>query len=291
MVGLAAVSTLFAIGNTILSVRVGQSFAHDVRLALRAKVQTFSFADLDRFCTGQLIVRSTSDVGAVGMIVGMSLRILTRAPVWIVGSIVLLVLTSPQLAWILVGLVPVILAVIAVFLSRGRPMFLSVQNQLDRLNTVLQENLAGVRVVKAFVREDHEAGRFERENEALMRRTIGVVSFFAVLAPTMVLSVNLGVLGVIWLGGRAALGGTLTVGQVVACLSYLVYALFPMVLIAGMMGPLSSAEASASRILEVLDTEPTVQETRWPRPWPAGKGGTRVVFEDVWFAYDGEPVR
>lgn len=291
MIGLALASTLFAIANTVLSVRVGQSFAHDVRHALMRKVQTFSFADLDKFRTGQLIVRSTSDVALVEMIVAMSLRILTRAPVWMVGSVVLLVLTSPRLAWILVGFIPALAVLMAVFLSRGRPMFTGVQSQLDRLNTVLQENLAGVRVVKAFVRDGHEARRFDRENEALMRRQISVMTFFAVLAPTMTLLVNLGVVGVIWLGGRAALGGELTVGQVVASVNYLTYALFPMMLIAAMMGPLSAAEASASRILEVLDAEPSVREQPGAKAWTASSPrGARVAFEDVWFSYNGEPV-
>ncbi len=291
MIGLAVLSTLFAIANTVLSVRVGQSFAHDVRNALMGKVQTFSFADLDKFRTGQLIVRSTSDVGMVEMVVAMSLRILTRAPVWMVGSVVLLVLTSPRLAWILVGFIPVIAVIMAIFLSRGRSMFTAVQGQLDRLNTVLQENLAGVRVVKAFVREEHEARRFDRENEALMRRQIGVMTFFAVLAPTMTLLVNLGVVGVIGLGGWAAIGGELTVGQVVASVNYLTYALFPMMLIAGMMGPLSAAEASASRILEVLDAEPSVRERPGAKAWkPSSSRGARVAFEDVWFSYNGEPV-
>ncbi|MCX7750565.1 MAG: ABC transporter ATP-binding protein/permease [Candidatus Bipolaricaulota bacterium] len=291
MIGLAALSTVFAIANTILSVRVGQSFAHDVRNALMRKVQTFSFADLDRFRTGQLLVRSTSDVALVEMIVAMSLRILTRAPVWMVGSMVLLVLTSPRLAWILLAFFPVLALLIGVFLSRGRERFGEVQRQLDRLNTVLQENLAGVRVVKAFVREGREAERFEAENVGLMRRQIGVMTFFAVLAPTMTLLVNLGVVGVIWLGGRAAIGGELTVGQVVASVNYLTYALFPMMLIAGMMGPLSAAEASASRILEVLDTEPAVKEKPGARTWkPSSPQGARVAFEEVFFSYNGEPV-
>lgn len=291
MIGLAVLSTLFAIANTILSVRVGQSFAHDVRNALMGKVQTFSFADLDKFRTGQLIVRSTSDVSMVEMVVAMSLRILTRAPVWMVGSIVLLVLTSRELAWILVGFIPVVAVLMGLFLSRGRPMFMAVQKQLDRLNTVLQENLAGVRVVRAFVREKDEARRFGQENEALMRRQLEVMTFFAVLGPTMTLLVNLGVVAVIGVGGGAAIRGTLTVGQVVASVNYLTYALFPMMLIAAMMGPLSAAVASASRIVEVLDAETPVKEKPGARPWRASSArGARVAFEDVEFSYDGEPV-
>ncbi len=289
MIGAAVLSTLFAVANTILSVRVGQGFAHDVRSAVMRRVQTFSFANLDRLQTGQLIVRTTSDVHMVEMIVAMSLRILTRAPVWVLGSIVLLVLTSRSLAWMLAAFVPVIVVLVAVSVRRARPMFLGVQKQLDRLNTVLQENLAGVRVVKAFVREGHEAARFDRENEALMRKNIQVMTFFAVIGPTMTLLVNLGVVGAVWLGGRAAIGGTMTVGQVVASINYLTMALFPMMLIAMMMGPLSAAEASASRILEVLDTTPEVGERPRAQPWPtAGRRGARVAFEDVTFAYDGD---
>lgn len=291
MIGAALLSTLFAIANTILSVRVGQGFAHDVRSAVMRKVQTFSFGNLDRLQTGQLIVRTTSDVSMVEMIVAMSLRILTRAPVWVLGSIVLLVLTSRQLAWMLAAFVPVIVLLVVIFVGRARPMFLAVQKQLDRLNTVLQENLAGVRVVKAFVRERHEAARFDRENVALMRKNIEVMTFFAVIGPTMTLLVNLGVVGALWLGGRAAIGGTMTVGQVVASVNYLTMALFPMMLIAMMMGPLSAAEASASRIREVLETEPEVRERPGARPWPtAERRGARVTFEDVSFSYNGEPV-
>ncbi|MEW6217728.1 MAG: ABC transporter permease, partial [Candidatus Bipolaricaulota bacterium] len=289
MIGAAVLSTLFAVANTILSVRVGQGFAHDVRSAVMRRVQTFSFANLDRLQTGQLIVRTTSDVHMVEMIVAMSLRILTRAPVWVLGSIVLLVLTSRSLAWMLAAFVPVIVVLVVVSVRRARPMFLGVQKQLDRLNTVLQENLAGVRVVKAFVREGHEAARFDRENEALMRKNIQVMTFFAVIGPTMTLLVNLGVVGAVWLGGRAAIGGTMTVGQVVASINYLTMALFPMMLIAMMMGPLSAAEASASRILEVLDTTPEVGERPRAQPWPtAGRRGARVAFEGVTFAYDGD---
>jgi ATP-binding cassette subfamily B protein len=291
MIGAAVLSTLFAIANTILSVRVGQAFAYDVRRALVQKVQSLSFGNLDRFQTGQLLVRTTSDVAMVEMIVAMSLRILTRAPLWVLGSIVLLVLTSRSLAWMLAGFVPVIVLLVVLFVSRGRPMFLAVQKQLDRLNTVLQENLAGARVVKAFVREGHEATRFDRENEALMRKSIGVMSFFAVIGPTMLLLVNLGMVGAVWLGGQAVIGEAMTVGQVVASVNYLTMALFPMVLIAMMMGPLSAADASASRILEVLDTTPQVEERPAARPWPVGgRRGARVAFEDVTFAYDGEPV-
>ncbi|MBC7093717.1 ABC transporter ATP-binding protein [Candidatus Bipolaricaulota bacterium] len=292
MIGAAVVSTLFAIANTVLAVRVGQGFAADVRRALVRKVQTFSFGNLDRIQTGQLLVRTTSDVNMVETIVFMALRILTRAPVWAVGSIVMLVLTNRGLAAILAAFIPVIVFLVWLFLSRARPMFLAVQRQLDRLNAVLQENLSGVRLVKAFVRERHEAGRFDQANEALMMKNIQVMTFLAVLAPSMTLVVNLGVVGVVWFGGRTAIAGAITVGQVVASINYLTYALFPMLLLAGMMGPLSAADASASRILEVLDSVPDVQERPGAKardPSGGAPPGARVAFEGVWFSYHGDP--
>ncbi len=294
MIGLAVLSTLFALANTFLSVRVSQRVAADIRAALFRKVQTFSFGNLDKFKTGQLMVRTVSDVNLVETVVAMSLRILTRAPIWAVGSMVLLVVTSRSLAWILAAFVPLIVGLVVVFFGRGRAMFMAIQRQLDRLNSVLQENLAGVRVVKAFVREDHERTRFGTENEAYMARNIRAMTFFALLGPTFTLMVNLGVIGVLWLGGRGVAAGNMTVGQVVASLNYVTYALFPLLLISGMLGMVSAAEASASRILEVLDLPPDVEDKpkRQSLP-PSPHFGLQVVFENVHFSYNrdgGEPV-
>ncbi len=294
MIGLAVLSTLFALANTFLSVRVSQRVAADIRAALFRKVQTFSFGNLDKFKTGQLMVRTVSDVNLVETVVAMSLRILTRAPIWAVGSMVLLVVTSRSLAWILAAFVPLIVGLVVVFFGRGRAMFMAIQRQLDRLNSVLQENLAGVRVVKAFVREDHERARFGTENEAYMARNIRAMTFFALLGPTFTLMVNLGVIGVLWLGGRGVAAGNMTVGQVVASLNYVTYALFPLLLISGMLGMVSAAEASASRILEVLDLPPDVEDKpkRQSLP-PSPHFGLQVVFENVHFSYNrdgGEPV-
>jgi len=283
MVGAAALSAIFAVANSVLSVRVGQSFAADVREALFMKVQSFAPAELDRFPTGQLLVRSTSDVRMVEMVVAMSLRILTRAPIWVMGSVVLLVLTSRDLALMMVAFVPVIVLLVWVFARKARPMFTQVQERLDRLNTVLQENLAGVRVVRAFHRTDHERARFGEANEALAMRQIQVMRLLALLIPTMMLIVNLAVVGAIWFGGTAVWDGRLTAGQIVASVNYLTFALFPLMMLAGMLGPLAAAEASATRILEVLETEPSVREgTR-----SLGEVRGRVAFENVSFRYDG----
>ena len=285
MLGAAVLSALFAIANTILSVRVGQGVSADLRSKLVRKVQTFSFANLDGIQTGQLLVRATSDVNQVQMIVMMSLRILTRAPLWMIGSIIMLILTSPRLALMMSLLMPLILGLVWLFANRARSLFLMVQEKLDKLNEVLQENLAGVRVVKAFVRVEHENARFDQANSDLMAQTINVMRLLAMLLPTMLNIVNLGVVGVIWFGGNLAIGGDLTVGEVMASINYLTYSLFPMLMLGMMIGPLSAADASAGRILEVLDSTPNVQNRPQARALSDVQG--RVAFENVCFTYDG----
>jgi len=283
MLGAALVSALFALGNNFLSVRAAQGFAADVRSALVRKVQGFSFANLDELRTGNLITRSTSDIQFTQMIVMMALRILTRAPIWMIGAVAMLVATSRQLALMMLAFVPVVVILIAVFGTRARRLYLWVQRKLDRLNTVLQENLAGVRVVKAFVREEHEIERFGVANVELMEQNIQVMRLVAILIPTMILILNLGVAGAVWFGGTATLAGGLTVGKVVASINYLMFALFPLMMLAAMLAPIAAADASASRILEVLDAEPKVKEKPGAQKLTEPKG--QIAFEEVYFSY------
>jgi len=288
MLGAAALSALFSIGNTLLSVRVAQSVGADLRSTLVRKVQTFSFGNLDRLQTGQLLVRATSDINQVQTIVQMSLRMLTRAPLWMLGSVIMLTLTSTRLASLMLALAPLIWSLTWLFASRARLLFFTVQKKLDRLNQVLQENLSGVRVVKAFVRLEHENTRFDRANRDLMSENIKVMQLLAMLIPTMLFLVNLGIAGVVWLGGNMVVGGDFTVGEIVASINYMSYSLFPMLMLGGMIGPLSAADASAGRIWEVLDSSPDVQNrpqspAKGPRP-KSLKG--RVVFKDVCFSYN-----
>jgi ATP-binding cassette subfamily B multidrug efflux pump len=286
MLGAATLSAAFAIFNNALSVQVGQGFAADLRSALIRRVQGFSFGNLDRLRTGQLIVRSTSDVNFVQMIVQMSLRILTRAPIWMIGAIVFLVLTNVKLGLIVLAFFPVIMVFVLLFAGPARKGFLGIQKRLDRLNTVLQENLAGVRVVKAFVREDHEIERFGSANEDLTGQSIHVFRILALLLPLMTIILNAAVIMALWFGGRMTMSGGMTVGEVVASVNYLSMALFPMIMLASLVGPLSAADASASRILEVLDGVPEVRERPSARALSSPVG--RIAFEDVGFSYTAD---
>ncbi len=284
MLGVAVLEALISVGNIILSVRVGLKTGADIRSAFVRKVQTLSFGNLDRLQTGQLVVRATSDINQVQMIMMMGLRILTRAPLWAAGSVVMLILTARQLAWLWLAMLPVLFGIVALFIIKARPLFLIVQQKLDKLNTVMQENLAGVRVVKAFVRAEHEKKRFARANDDLMAQTIKVFNFVVFLMPLMMTITNIATVGVIWFGGNLAIEGEMSVGQIMAAVNYMIFSLFPLMMLINMIAPLAAAEASAGRILEVLDSEPEVQspvETRTP-----DERLGRVTFENVCFSYN-----
>ena len=285
MLGAALLSAVLAVANTILAVRVGLNTGADLRRAIARRVQSFAFGNLDDFQTGQLIVRSTSDVQTLEMVVQLSTRLLARAPLWALGSMTMLVITSPRLALLVVALLPIVAVLLAFFLTRARPLFVAVQEKLDRLNQVLQENLAGVRVVKAFVRGDYEIGRFEDANLDLLDQTLRAMYFLAAAIPTMFLMVNLSIVAVIWFGGISTIEGDLTVGQLVAAVNYMLYALFPMMMLGMMVMPISAASASSGRIWEVLDSDPDIEPPPDPEPVPRLRG--RVVLENVWFTYDG----
>ena len=291
MVGASILSMAFALINNYISVNVAMGVSADLRSALMRRVQSFSFGNLDHLQTGKLIVRSTSDVNMVHMIVLLSLRILTRAPIWAVGAIILLVLTSPRLGLIMVVFVPLVALLVWRFSKKARALFKAMQERLDRLNTVLQENLAGVRVVKAFVRATHEMARFGEANDALMDQTVRASQLMAIFMPFMMLVVNMAIVSAVWIGGLTAMEGGLTIGEVVAAINYLTFALFPIFMMAGMIGPLAAAEASAGRILEILDAEPQVKTDGRKEKLSNPRG--RIVFENVSFGYPGngsEPV-
>ena len=286
MLGATLVSSILVIGNSVLSVKASQSFGADLRSVLFRKVQTLSFGNLDDLQTGKLMVRLTSDVNQVQMVLLMSLRILVRAPVMMIGSAALLVRTGPQLAPIMLIILFVISIMVLLFVRNARPLFLGVQQKLDQLNTVLQENLAGVRVVKAFVRADHENARFSRANFDLTGQTIKVMRVLSLLMPSMFLVMNLGMVAVVWYGGQQLEISPLTVGAVMASVNYLLSTTIPLLMIGMMVGVVSAAGASADRIAEVLDSTPEVQERPSAKLLPDVKG--RVAFEDVCFSYDGD---
>jgi len=286
MVGASILSAGFAIVNTLVSVRVAQHVAADIREAVVKRVQSMSFANLDKFQTGQLLTRTTSDVMQVQMIVLMTMRMFMRAPLWMIGSVAMLLINTPQIAWIMAVLLPLILVIMAVFVVKGRPMFMAVQKRLERLNEVMQENLSGMRVVKAFVRTGFENQRFGEANDSMVSMSIQVMQLLAILMPTVFLVINMATAAAVWVGGNRVITDTMTVGQLLASFNYLTRALFPVLMLGGMVGLAAAADASAERVLEILDEEPAVVNKPGVTPLTSISG--KVAFENVTFSYDGD---
>jgi ATP-binding cassette subfamily B protein len=286
MISISLLSTVIAVGNSILSVQVGESMARDLRQALFLKIQNYSYGDLDRQQTGQLMVRLTSDVNAVKTLTQTTLRIGTRAPLLMIGSLILMISTSPSLALTMLPLLLVTSGIIIFFIVKMEPLFLSVQQKLDRLNNVLQENVAGVRLVKAFVRADYEGQLFETANENLTDHSVRVMEFMASMSPALTLCINVGMVIVIWAGGMQSIRGSLSIGQIVAFTNYLLTTMTPLTMMTMLSNTWAQGLASAGRIHEIFATVPEVQNAPGALDLPARTPG-KVVLEDVAFHYNG----
>ncbi|MGE5774923.1 MAG: ABC transporter ATP-binding protein [Chloroflexota bacterium] len=286
MFGLAIVGAFGGMSNGIFAEMSAQAFAADLREALFRKVQTFSFGNLDELETGQLITRLTNDVTQVQEALVMILRILVRAPLQLIGSLIMAIVTSPQLAFLPLILMPIELVAVIWIVNHATPLYTLVQEKLDTLNQVMQENLAGVRVVKAFVRAKHEEVRFGQANANLTEQSVRAARTVAIMPAFMMFTMNLAIIGVLWFGGMRVVAGDMQMGQIIAFINYLTITLFSLIMVSQLIIQLARAEASARRINEVLASQPQVQD----RPdalrefTPQG----RVVFENVTFNYDGE---
>lgn len=286
MLGISVANMLLATLNNYLSILVDESVTRDLREALFVKVQSLSFGNLDRLRTGDLIVRLTSDLQAVQRVVRMSLRIGTRAPLMLVGSLVLMVTTNAQLALKLMPLLLATAAVIVFFTLRLGPMFLSIQQRLDKLNNVLQENISGVRVVKAFVRSAHENQRFREANQNFADFSIKAMQFISSFFPTLMLLINAGMVMIIWIGGLQTIEGTFTIGEIVAFTNYLATTMFPLMIMGMLSVMLAQGNASAERINRVMEDQPEIYDPVEPIALPERIQG-RVTFKDVCFHYNG----
>ena len=285
MIGLTLISLVLAFVNTNFSVGVSEKFAADWRSATFRRIQSFSFANLDKLQTGELLVRLTSDISIVKTSVLMTMRIAFRAPLLLIGSIAMLVITSPKLALLLVVLLPILGVMIWIFSTKARPMFKTVQERLDKVNTVLHENIAGVRLVKAFVRSDYEEQRFAKRNKDLTEKNVQVFTMLSFLMPTMILIIDLALVALLWFGGNMVLVGNLTAGEIVAFSNYLMMSVFPILILSMILPQYFAAIASIDRVVEVLETDPTLV---YPVDSDHRIMEGQVVFENVSLDYDGE---
>jgi ATP-binding cassette subfamily B protein len=262
-----------------------QGVAFDLRNIIFEKLQNLSFSYHDRAQTGKLMTRMTSDVDIVRMYVGGGFLQLLSAVVMLLGTVIILFILNWRLAFIMLGVIPAIGGIFFMLVRRIMPVSRDVQRKLGALNTILQENLAGIRVVKAFAREEYELDRYLRQNDELFDENIKFIRLFTTFFPLVFFVANLGMLAIVWAGGLQVIGGQLSLGQLVAFISYLGFILMPLFMVGMVSAMLSRAEASAVRIFEVIDAASEVQETEDAVALENVSG--RIAFEDVSFRYVG----
>ncbi len=268
-----------------LAERASQGVAYDLRNALFAQIERLSFSYYDRVQTGQLLTRLTNDVDQIRTFAGTGVVQLVAAVVMMAGTAALMLLLNWRLALGALATVPPIMLLLLRFVRRIGPLFFQLQQRLGALNTLLQEDLTGIRVVRAFVREEHERRRYAQANQALLTDNLAAVRALSNNFPFVFLLANLGTLAVVWFGGLQVIGGTLTIGELVAFNTYLTFLLMPILTIGFLSAGMARAGASAARVFEILDAPLELADRPGARPLPPIRG--RVEFRHVSFRYPG----
>ncbi len=285
MILLALAAILFGVLNNRFITMTSMGFAANLRDSLFEKVQGFSFNNIDRFSTASLITRMTNDVNNIQVTVMMALRILLRAPLMLTIAFLLAYSINARLSVVLAVAIPLLTVGILAIMKTATARFAIMQEKIDALNNTLQENLIGIRVVKSFVREDHEIEKFSTSNDNLTNAAIRAVSIAILNMPIMMLVMNGASLVIIWMGGQMVFGGTLGAGELISFISYVFQILMSVMMISMIILLSARAEASARRIIEVLDTQTDITEPARPlTAAPALKRG-KVEFRKVSFKY------
>ena len=274
---------IFAFTQTYLSQTLSQNLAFDLRNDLFAKIQRLSFSYHDRTQTGQLMIRATDDVERLRLFIGQGLLMALQALVLLVGTLAILLLTNVRLTLVVVPILPVAVVLFMLFGRVAQPLFREVQVRLSRVNTILQENLAGLQVVKAFAQEPREVARFGESVDSLLDQQIAVARTLSFLFPLVFLVANLGQAAVLYFGGRQIIDGTLTLGQWQKFSLYLTYVFIPMGQLGFIIALMAQASASAGRVFEILDASNDVENAPDAVPLDGVEG--RVEFQDVTFRY------
>ncbi len=286
MVLLAMVSLCFGLGAAVFSSVAGQGFGANLRRAEYDRIQDFAFSNIERFSTASLVTRLTSDVNAMQMTLMMGMRLLVRAPVMLVSALVLSVRISYQLSNVFLVALPLLLAVVCVILVRVGPMFRALQDKTDALNLVVQENLAGIRVVKSFVREDHEREKFAGRNSDLKNTSQRAFGAVVINMPVMMLIVYGTIIAVMWFGGHMVFAGTLLPGKLMTYFTYITQIMMSLMMVSMMFMMLTRSVACAKRIVEVLNETPAITDRNAEDHAEVSSGS--VDFDHVSFKYSPE---
>ena len=283
MLAVSALQGICSVLATYLAARASMGMGRDLRGAVFERVSGFSEREITHFGAGSLITRNTNDVQQVQMLVMMSCTIAVTAPIMAIGGIIMAVSKAPALSWLIAASVPLLLVVVALIVSRMVPLFRSYQDKLDGINRVMREQLAGIRVIRAFVRERAETDRFEEANSSITRVSERVGQLFVLLFPLVMLMLNVTIVGVIWFGGHRVGDGDVEIGTLIAFMAYLMQILMGIVMASFMTIMIPRAAVCAERISEVLATPPTITApagatTAFPSPGS-------VEMRDVGFTY------
>ena len=264
-----------------------QNFSNDLRKDAFAKVMKMSFQQTDKFTIGSLVTRLTNDITACQDFVGMALRMMVRTLMQFIGGIVMVLSINPTFGYILLFTLPIQIVVIILVLKKGAPLFSIVQAKLDRVNSVVQENVSGARVVKAYTREDYENKRFNKANDELCATNLHVQKLMALLVPVLSILMNASVIMVIWIGGESvrAAAAEAQVGSIMAAITYITQILMSMMMIGMMFQQVTRATASANRIREVLEADPVIADGSYQESETPETG--TVEFRNVSFRYPG----
>lgn len=291
--GFMLLVTLLLAACSVVSVywgsKTAMSFGRDLRSDVFRKVQSFSQAEVDQFGTPSLITRTTNDVQQVQMAVLITLNVMISAPVMCIGGIIMALRQDVPLSISIIIIVPVMAVVIGVIMRRALPLFKSMQVKIDRLNQVVREKLAGVRVIRAFVKTDYEEARFDEANLDLTTTALKINRMVAITMPLLMLIVNISMAAIMWFGAHRIDSGAMPIGNLTAFIAYTMQILIAVMMATVMFIMIPRASASAERILEVLETEPSISAPKAPVALNPGTADSdaSVEFRDVEFTYPG----
>ena len=288
MLAVSLVQVLAMIGATWIGARASSAMARDVRGQVFHRVSSFSEQEVTRFGAPTLITRSTNDVQQVQTLVYMGLAMMVSAPITMVGGIVMALREDVGLSWLVAVAVPLLAIAVGIVISRMIPWFRVMQTSIDQVNRILREQITGVRVVRAFVRERHERARFAEANEVYTGSAVAVGRLMATAFPIVMVIFNASTVAVLWFGAARVDSGEMQVGALTAFMAYLVQILMSMMMATFMSMMIPRASVAATRIAEVLDTPTSVLDPAEPRPIPAGRAD--VELRAVGFAYPGAEV-
>ncbi|MDI9441275.1 MAG: ABC transporter ATP-binding protein [Bacillota bacterium] len=290
MLLVALAGIVCSITGNLLASRASTAFGRDLRGTVFAHVEKFAPQEFNNFGTASLITRTTNDVQQMQMLFLMSMRMAMRAPLTAIGGVLMVVRKDPGLALILLAVIPLIFLIVGLVMAKGTPMFRSLQKKLDRLNQVLREQLMGVRVIRAFDRGQYEQERFSDANRDLTSTALKVNKLMVSMGPLNGLIINFTTISIIWFGAQRIDAGAMQVGDMMAFLQYAMQILWAIMMLSMLFVMLPRAMASAERLWEVLETEPTIMDPETPVVLSEVKGV--VEFKNVTFSYPGaeEPV-